>query len=417
MSAERSAGVDRSSNAAGFDPTAPGFFEDPYPHYERLRSQSPTHVDGRGIVFVFRYDDVRNVLIDPQRTSMDRSGALPPRADGTRRAGPPTFPSAVLNCDPPDHKRLRRLLQPAFTQRSLDALEAWMDGELGRLLDRLERTAASNGGVVDLITGLAFPFPFRVVSQIVGMPPGRDTQIRDWAHAIRLASDPIVPRDQVASAVTAYQEINEYVRREVLPWRRANPGDDLLSRLLHAEGEDGLTTEELLDNVGLLYVAGHETTTGLIGNAVLNLLRHREQLERLRAAPDLLPNAIDELNRFDSPVQFAWRYVTADLDVADATLTRGDMAFVCVGSANRDPSQFGASADRLDIDRANASDLVSFGAGLHYCLGANLARREAGLVVRRLFERFPALDLAGDPVRGRSITFRSLEHLPVSLGS
>jgi cytochrome P450 len=187
--------------------------------------------------------------------------------------------------------------------------------------------------------------------------------------------------------------------------------------LLHAEGEDGLTTEELLDNVGLLYVAGHETTTGLIGNAVLNLLRHREQLERLRAAPDLLPNAIDELNRFDSPVQFAWRYVTADLDVADATLTRGDMAFVCVGSANRDPSQFGASADRLDIDRANASDLVSFGAGLHYCLGANLARREAGLVVRRLFERFPALDLAGDPVRGRSITFRSLEHLPVSLGS
>jgi cytochrome P450 len=232
-----------------------------------------------------------------------------------------------------------------------------------------------------------------------------------------MASDPIVSRTQVARSVAAYEQINAYVRTEVLPWKRAHPGDDLLTQLLAAEADGALAIEEFLDNVALLYVAGHETTTGLIGNGILNLLRHRSELERLQADLRLLPNAIDELNRFDSSVQFAWRYVVDDLNVGEVVLSAGDIAFVCCGSANRDPVRFGADADQLDIGRADAKDLLSYGAGLHFCVGAHLARQEAALVLGRLFERFPDIELAGDPTWGRSMTFRAVEHLPVVLGT
>jgi cytochrome P450 len=173
--------------------------------------------------------------------------------------------------------------------------------------------------------------------------------------------------------------------------------------------------DELLDDVALLYVAGHETTTGLIGNGILSLLRNRAELERLQPDPSRLPNAIDELNRYDSSVQFAWRYVIDDLEVGGATLTAGDMAFVSCGSANRDPRHFGDRAHQLDLTRDDAKDLLSYGAGMHFCLGAHLARREAAIVIGRLLDRFPAVELAGEPAWGSSMTFRSVEHLPVSL--
>jgi cytochrome P450 len=162
-------------------------------------------------------------------------------------------------------------------------------------------------------------------------------------------------------------------------------------------------------------VAGHETTSGLIGNCIFNLLRHRTQLERLQANPGLMANAVAELTRYDSSVQFCWRYIVDDVRVRDHDLHHGDMAFLCTGSANRDPARFGATADHLDITRSNAKEALSFGAGLHYCLGAHLARREAAVVLERLFRRFPGLAVADEPAWGRRLTFRSLEQLSVTL--
>ena len=398
-----------------FDPDVDGFFDDPYEHYAELRAENPIHPDRRGVVFFFRYDDVRKVLIDPRSTSMDRALAMPPRADGTPAKAPPTFPLSLLNTDPPDHTRLRKLLNKAFTQRNIEKLVAWMDGEVDRLLDDLEAEQRDHGGPVDLVTNLAFPFPFRVISQMLGMPDWDDTQVRTWAHAIRSASDPVVTRELLTASIDAYTAINAYVLGEVIPWKREHPGDDLLSHLITAEASGALTTEELLDNVALLYVAGHETTTGLIGNGILSLLRNLAELERLQADPAILPNAIDELNRYDSSVQFAWRYVVDDLEVGEHTLRAGEMAFVSCGSANRDPDHFGADADRLDLSRADAKDLLSYGAGMHYCLGAHLARREAALVIGKLVQRFPNMALAAEPAWGQSMTFRSVEHLPVTL--
>ena len=399
-----------------FDPKVEGFFDDPYAHYALLRERNPIHADGRGTVFCFRYDDVRRVLVDPRSTSMDRERSLTAAGVTGARTAPPTFPLGLINRDPPDHSRVRRLLSQAFTQRKIESLVGWMGKRFDELVVDLERQQQDTGGPVDLVAGLAFPFPFKVISDLLGMPDGDDLQVRTWAHAISIASDPIVTREQVLTGNTAYRDISAYVADEVLPWKRANPGDDLLSHLLQAEGEGSLSRDELLDNVALLYVAGHETTSGLIGNGLLNLLRHRSQLERLRADPELLPNAVEELNRFDSSIQFAWRYVIDELAVGDVTLAPGTMAFVSCGSANRDPAQFGDDADELDITRASAKDLLSFGAGMHFCVGAHLARREATLVLGRVLERYPGLELAGEPRWNPRVTFRSLDELPVSLG-
>jgi cytochrome P450 len=399
-----------------FDPFEPGFFDDPYPHYARLRERNPIHANDRGVVFCFAYDDVRALLIDARRTSMDRERAMP-RVAGTSAVAAPTFPLGVINRDPPDHTRLRRLLARTFTARRIDRLMASMERQLDELLTALERRARATTEPVDLAADLAFPFPFRVISELLGMPDGDDLQLRTWAQAVSGASDPTVSREQIAIAIAAYRELSAYLTHEVLPWKRRHPDDDLLTQLLAAEADSSLSTVELVDNATLLYVAGHETTSGQIGNGILNLLRHRAQLDRILAEPALLPNAVDELTRYESSVQFAWRYVVDDVELRDGVvLRRGTMAFVCCGSANRDPGHFGTAASTLDVERTDASDLLSFGAGIHYCLGAPLARRETALVISRLFARFPDLDLADTPRWGRRSTFRSLDELPVDLG-
>jgi cytochrome P450 len=407
--------VEFEATAPRFDPFEPGFFDDPYPQYARLREHNPIHANDRGIVFCFAYDDVRALLIDSRRTSMDREVAVP-RVAGTRAVAAPTFPLGLINRDAPDHTRLRRLLARTFSTRRIDRLMVSMERQLDELLAALEHRQRTTAEPVDLAADLAFPFPFRVISELLGMPDGDDLQVRTWAHAVSGASDPAVNRERLGAAIEAYRELSAYLTREVLPWKRRHPADDLLTQLLSAESEGSLSTEELVDNATLLYVAGHETTSGQIGNAILNLLRHRAQLERVLVNPGLLPNAVDELTRYESSVQFAWRYVVDDVELRDVVLPRGTMAFMCCGSANRDPAHFGAGASTLDIDRSDTSELLSFGAGIHYCLGAPLARRETALVISRLFACFPDLDLAGAPRWGRRSTFRSLDELPVDLG-
>jgi cytochrome P450 len=396
------------------DPFAEGFFDDPYPQYAVLREQNPVHSNQRGVTLFFTFDDVRRVLIDPRNTSMDRVRSLT-AGGATNVSPPPTFPLSILNTDPPDHSRLRKLMSKSFTARRVEALVDWMDHRVDRLLDAMELEHRATGEPVDLVGGLAFPFPFTVISEMLGMPDGDDEQVRTWAHEISAASDPVVPREHVQLAAATYRTMCAYMNEQVLPWKRAHLGDDLLSSMLAAEAEGSVSSEELLDNVALLYVAGHETTSGLIGNGILNLLRHRDQLALLQADPTLLPNAVEELNRYEGSIQFAWRYVVNPLAVGEHLLEPGQMAFVCCGSANRDPEHFGPTADVLDITRSTAGDGLSFGAGMHFCLGAHLARREVMIVIQKFFERFPRAAQAGEVTWSRGMTFRQLRSFPVSL--
>jgi cytochrome P450 len=404
-------------DAPVFDPLADGFFDDPYAQYARLREHDPVHVTPAGVPICFAYDDIRQLLIDP-RTSMIPENAIPTSEHPARRDTEREPASlALLGRDPPDHTRLRRLMSKAFTPRRMNALTSWIQAEVDRLLTDVEHRWRDSGAPVDLIDDFAFPLPFQVISEILGMPEGDDQQIRTWAHDVTSATDPLmVTDDQRVASATAIRGITDYVTDQVLPWKRSNMGDDLLSELLVAWDKGAITSQrELLDQVTLLYMAGHETTVGLIGNAIYSLLRNRAQLERLESDPSLVPNAIDELNRYDSPVQFGWRITVDDVTVRDTKIPGHSMAFVCVGSANRDPAHFGDDADQLDVTRANAGELMSFGAGIHFCLGAALARREATLAVGELLRRFPGVDLAETPAWQHRITFRTLHHLEVTL--
>jgi cytochrome P450 len=393
-----------------FDPLAPGFFDDPYSHYAAMRVGEPVHRSPLGVM-CFAYDDVWE-LLRHQGTTMSLAN-LP---SGEERTGvSDLFPRGVLNLDPPEHTRVRRVMSKVFTRRKIQQLSDSIEREVRAILDSLEEGTRRTGEPIDLVPELAFRLPFQVISDILGMPEAATDQIHEWAGAVTRASVAPAP-GAFAEGVAAYRAICGFVVDDVLPWKRERPTDDLLSILLAAESEGELTHQELLDQVTLLYVAGHETTSGLIGNGILNLLRHRDQLERLQADPSLIDNAVEELNRFDSAIQFTWRYPTEDLVVGGELVRPGEMVMLGLGSANRDATHFGDDADALDLTRNSARESVSFGAGAHFCLGAPLARREAALAIGTLVRRFPDLELAGDAVWNPRLVFRALDHLPVVLG-
>lgn len=400
-----------------FNPLQDGYFENPYAHYAELRERDPVHQSLAGLPICFAYDDIRQVLIDGT-TSMNIAKVKALNENVPGADGPAMFPKSVISIDAPDHTRIRRLMMSrSFTPRRVNAFADWIAAEVDQLLDNLEQQWNDNHESVDLIANFAFPLPFKVISDIIGMPTQDHQQVRDWAQAISSATDPAAGPEKAAAAHAAYVALSEYVARDVLPQKRANPSDDLLSGLLVASDDGELAEDELLDQVSLLYVAGHETTVSLIGNSILNLLRHRPQLELLQSTPDLLTNAIEELNRFDSAIQFNWRYTLSDLKVRDTVIPPGQMILLSLGSANRDPDHFGETADDLDLTRNNASEAMSFGAGAHFCLGNALARKEAAIAIGRFFERFPKAALTADPVWNSQITFRGLTRLDVALSS
>ena len=351
-----------------FNPFAPGYAEDPYPHYAELRDRDPVHRSLLGPWVLSRYDDVVRVLRDPS-LSVEIANATQVAVDpeivdvfGERERGQ----RAILNIDPPDHDRLRRLVSKAFTPKMVESLRP----EVERLVaEALDAVVARGTGEMDLIADLAFPLPFTVISEMLGMPTGRREELRTWSHAVVKTLDPILTVDGGRAAVAASDAMTEYVL-EVIAMKRRDPADDLLSGLIAAE-EDGdmLDEQELLDQVMLLYIAGHETTVNLIGNGTLALLRHRDQLERLRDDPDLDQNAVEELLRFDSPVQFSRRIAVQDFELHGQVIEAGSFVLTCLGAANHDPQRWGDTADELDLGRAGAAQHVSFGSGVHHCLG------------------------------------------------
>jgi cytochrome P450 len=407
----------RAYGGRTFNPLEPGFTTDPYDQYARLREHDPVHHSALGMWVLSRHEDVNRLLRDPS-TSVDRDNA--PDSDrnanvaeafGERRN---RGTRAMLNADPPDHTRLRRLVSKAFTPRMVEGLRPRAQAVCDALLDEVD----DGGPDVDLVAALAFPLPFTVICDMLGMPIGetRD-EVRAWSHTLAGALEPMLSLEQAQAAALASDALRAYLL-EVLAAKRAHPGEDLLSALLHAEDEgDVLSTDELLDQVNLLFVAGHETTVNLIGNGTLALLRHPEQLERLRCDPSLLANATDELLRWDSPVQFSRRILLADHAIDGVTIPAGSFVLTILGSANRDPERWGDDADALDLGREGAGQHLSFGAGIHHCLGAALARVEGQVAFGSLLARYPSIEpTTHEPAWNGRALLRGLDSLPVRLG-
>ena len=403
------------------NPFEPGFFDNPYAQYQLVREQDPVHLSPIGVWALFRYDDVHRVLRDPslsveERNMKDGFTAPDPEIAAMIEERGGSSVHNMLNLDPPDHHRLRRLVSKVFTPRMIEELHPRVE----QLVDEsLDAVAARGTGEMDLIADLAFPLPFVVISEMLGIPEDRDRfQLREWSGAIVKTFDPIITREESLVAFAAMDNIFAYID-ETLAWKRENPANDLLTALIAAEDEgDRLSPEELIEQVMLLYIAGHETTVNLIGNGTLALLRHRDQLEALQRDPALDANLPDELLRYDSPVQMSRRVTTAPFEIDGTVIETGSLLMTCLGSANRDAAKWGADADRLDLRRADAREHMSFGGGFHSCLGAHLARLEARVAIGTLVRRFPNVELATDELEwnGR-IVLRGLTRLPLSVAS
>jgi len=392
-----------------FNPLLPEFHADPYPFYRRLREKEPVHQTPMGFWVLTRYDDCVAALRDPRFGREEFQQLLTAvYGDDTEKT---VLPRSMLFRDPPDHTRLRGLVSKAFTPRTIEVMRGHIQGIVDRLLDR----ALTQGGM-DVIEDLAYPLPVTVICEMLGVPVDDHTSIRGWSADIARSLDAIgLPSDQsiVDRGRTARRALADYFRA-LVPERRAKPQADLLSGLLAAEEQgDKLTEPEVIAMCLLLFIAGHETTVNLIGNGTLALLRHPDQLAQVQADPALVPNAIEELLRYDSPVQRTARITTADVDIAGHAIGKGSMVVTALGAANRDPAQF-ADPDRLDVTRRDVRH-ISFGYGIHFCLGAPLARVEGQIALGTLLRRAPGLALAEtSPEWRESSVLRGLKRLRVT---
>ena len=367
------------------------FRENPYPLYRHLHATAPVQWnDVLEAWTLVRYVDVVFSLTDP-RFSADRT---------VQPADSSWVAKSMLVSDPPDHTRLRALVQKAFTPRMIDQLRPRIIAIIGELLERV----AERDGQFDLIADLAYPLPVVVIAELLGVPPEDRSVFHDWSSVLAASLDPLVSADLMARVFPAREALHAYLRG-IIAERRREPRSDLISALVRVEERgDVLSEPELVVMCTLLLIAGHETTVNLIGNGMLALLRHRDQLERLQRSPELLGSAVEELLRFDSPVQLTGRLLRQPVEIGGHALQAGDWVLPLLGAANHDPAQF-VHPEELDLAR-NPNPHVAFGRGIHFCLGAPLARVEGQLAIGALLRRFPKLELAGEPVRRHQITLR-----------
>jgi cytochrome P450 len=395
----------------------PAIRDDPFGHFAQARARCPVQkvrlADGHPAWVVLGYDAARQALADP-RISKDMLAALAADGEVVAEGLPgPAFSRHMLNVDPPDHTRLRRLVSRAFTPGRVAALEPAVRGLARSLLDELD--AAGPDAAVDLIEGYAYPLPFGVIGELLGIPEADRPRLHAWFGVLLTgwAGDP------PPAAVAASDGIVAYLG-ELVDAKRRRPASDLVSVLVAATEGDALTRQELLSSLFQLVVAGHDTTASLIGNGVVALLDHPDRLQALLAHPGRLPAAIEELLRFAAPVPHAtFRVTTEPVSVGGVEIPAHEQVLVCLGSANRDPGRF-PSPDVLDIGRGDGPNL-GFGHGPHYCLGAPLARLEARVAFEELLGRHPGLRLAASRdalawARGDGLVLRGLVSLPVVLG-
>lgn len=445
-----------------FDPFVPEFRNDPYSLYRRFRERDPVHYaadadpHAPGTWYLFRYADVSSVLKDnrfgratqPSSTpetcpvapaSADRGGlhslarkALTPRIARRLREGLERFPRPFRNAepdaalpespnpfflmlekwmlfrDPPEHTRLRSLVNKAFTARMVERLYPRIEVLADELLDRVQ-----GGGVLDIIADFASPLPITVIAELLGVPPEDQERLRGWSVTIADALSPSQSHDVYERVRHATVALNAYLRG-IMEERRRQPREDLLSGLMAAE-EQGrkLSEEDILGTCSFLLFVGNESTVNLIGNGLLSLLRHPAQLELLKADPSLMQSAVEEMVRFESPVQMTHRYAFEDVEIGGRMIRKGARVSPVIGAANHDPEVF-PNPDHFDISR-RANPHIAYGQGIHFCLGATLARMEGQIAIRTLLGRFPNLRLRAEAPEWRdSIAFRELKTLPVS---
>jgi cytochrome P450 len=399
-----------------FDPFAPGFTDDPYPQYAVMRAQEPVYEHPFGFWLLTGYDEVSWLLragLSVQDDNVASDSLLRQMRDQMYGGdeSPRATAVSMLDRDPPDHTRLRRLVSKAFTPRAIQALRPRITELVDGMLDVMAEQAQ-----VDLVDALAFPLPFSVIAEMLGTPPADHERIRQLTGTVVRSLEPVADPEVAAAIMAADDELTQ-IAVEMIAWKRANPADDLLTALIHAEDDgDVLNDDELVAQTLLLYIAGHETTVNLIAGGTLALLRHPGQLALLRSDPALVGNAVEELLRYDSPVQASRRITLEPVTVGGVTIPAGAFVMASLGSANRDERFWGPDAAELNLRRENARQHVSFGAGPHHCLGASLARLEACIAFERLTARFPGLALDGDVVWNGRINLRGPAHLPVSAG-
>ena len=399
-----------AASPAVFDPTSDALLQERYGVYRAMREQAPVYpVPGMGfpVRVLFRYRDVAAVLKSPAFVREARHAGHEMPVQGETERIRELLATWMLLRDPPDHTRLRGLVSKAFTPRAVAAMEGFIRQTASALLDRIQ-----GQGAADLLREFAEPLPVIVITRLLGAPDEDRERFRTWARLIAAylgawSADDVPP--QVSAAAV---EMAEYMGA-LLDRRRREPGEDLISTLLLAEeGGSRLSHDEVIGTAVMLLTAGHETTVNLIANGTYALLRNPEELERLRRSPELVPLAVEELLRYDSPVQMTARHCAEPVEIGGVHWQRGEAAILMLGSANRDPEAF-PEPDRLDVGR-QPNEHLAFGHGAHYCVGAGLARLEGRVAFSVLLERLPGLRLQREPRYVRNLAFRALESLPVA---
>jgi cytochrome P450 len=382
---------------------------DPYPRYHRLRAAAPVHASALGMWLLSRYEDCAAVLRDP------RFGKNFPRQmesfvgpDWREHASITGLEESMLNVDGPEHTRQRRLVVKSFNMRTVNALRPSIERTVNRLLDPI---ADAGGG--DILEAVAFPLPVTVIGEMLGVPEPDRGQFRQLVRDVTAIFEMKPTPEQLATADRAQLTMRAYFA-QLIAEKRRRPADDLLTRLIQTEDAgDRLTDDELITLGSLLFGAGFETTTSVIGNGLLGLLRHPDQLGLLRADPSLLPNLPDELLRYDGTAQLAARFTTGPAEVGRMTIPAGESVVALLGAGNHDPARY-ADPDRIDVTRTDVHPL-SFGGGIHYCLGAALAKAELEITFGALLGRFATIELAGEPPQFRDrLTLRALNALRIA---
>ena len=400
-----------STPNAPVDMRDPAFRDDPHPLLRALREQGRVARDVLGLWLVCGHADTSiglrssHLSREPWRSPV-YAKVRPLIADSTLER---TTEQWMLFNDPPKHTRLRRLVSGAFKPPVIEALRERIGAVTDELLAALPEANAP-GAEFDLMAGLAQALPVRVICDVLGLPPQDFAQTKLWSDALAWIVEPVVCKEQRIAANAAAEGMVAYLRDHIARRRNRPASDDLLGLLITAHGDAALSEDELLGNLILLFIAGHETTTNLIGNGMLSLLRNPKELTRLRAEPALVTSAIDEMLRFEGSVTTVSRHTVEPYTVGDTVIPANETIYFMVGAANRDPAVF-ADPDRFDITRT-PNPHMGFGAGIHYCLGAPLARLEAEVAFTRLLQRYPSLTLADPTPRWRKlINLRGLETL------
>lgn len=395
------------------DLESPEVRANPYGAYRQIRERAPilrSAVDHDTYILT-RFADCEAVLRDPRWSSNPAHRPVPDGPMDVRTSMSLTGANVLLFIDPPDHTRLRKLVSKAFTPRTVERLRP----RVQEIVDEILEDAAGRGEL-DVVGELGYLVPVKVICELLGVPTEDVDQFGPWSSDASRLLDGVLDEETTTRGLMGSMQIIQYLN-ELIEDRRAHPSDDLLSALIAAEEQgDRLTEDELRTTVLLLFVAGHETTMNLIGNGMYALLRHRDQFDRLRADPSLIVSAVDELLRFDGPVHVTMRIATTELDVGGQRFEPGDQAVTLISAANRDPARF-TDPDTLDIGRMDSHHLA-FSHGIHYCLGAALARLEGQVAIGSLVQRFPDMQIVTDPVEYREhFVLRGLKELRVSLGS